>query len=101
MPIAKRLLRFRWILPGLYLAALLFYFGLMLLNIGHTPAGFEFLLDLLIAPCHIFDLFGSGLKDNVIAALIICIGSGLVTYALFGAAIDLIVGKIKTETMSG
>ena len=92
----EKRVKFRWILPGLYLGALLFYVALLVINVGHMPRGFEFLLDLLMAPCYVVDLVLPTVNHNVILALIVCISFGLGTYALLGAAIDLILNKMRS-----
>jgi hypothetical protein len=94
-PLVKTRVKFRWILPGLYVGALLFYVALLIINIGHMPRGFESLLDLLMAPCYVVDLALPRFKPNVILALIMCIGFGLGTGVLLGAAAALILGKIR------
>jgi len=87
--------KFGWILPGLYLGALLFYVALLVINVGHMPRGFEFLLDLLTAPCYVLELVLPTFHSNVILALILCIGFGLGTCLFLGIAIDFIVKKIR------
>ena len=91
----EKRVKFRWILPGLYLGALLFYVALLVINVGHMPRGFEFLLDLLMAPCYVVELVLPTFNPNVILALIVCIGFGLGTCLFLGIAIDLIVKRIR------
>jgi hypothetical protein len=81
-------MRFRWILPGMYLLAVIVLGVGMVGGAGHTPRSLDFLFYVLIPPCYVLDLFVPRMHAPALLNALLCLIAGFVMYALLGVFID-------------
>lgn len=92
----RRLIRFRWLIPGAYLALLSVNVLLLAGGAGHISARFDWLSYPIYFPCHVFDLVlpKTGISNPTIN-LVLCLSIGLITYLLLGWVVDLVTAKFS------
>ena len=91
-----RFLRFRWIIPALYVTLVAVYLLALVGGAGHIPHGFEVLLNCIAWPCFLLDFVVP--KDTFHSPALVLIGCflfGLITYFIVGFLMDLAFNKFR------
>lgn len=92
----KKIIIFRWLFPGIYVAALLILVLGNMSGAGHTPHALQFLVYVISAPCYLFDLLlPRGWIHNLLLGLILCVVFGFLTCAFVGFLIDIALQKYR------
>lgn len=96
MSIIKKLISFRWLLSGVYLAALLIQVLGIVSGAGHAPRSLRFLFYVVAWPSYLFDLLlpRVGMLSPLVG-LILFLVIGLLTYWLLGFLIDIAIQKYR------
>jgi len=93
---AKKLKLFRWLLPLIYVGA----FGALMIGsvlyAGHTPAGLQFLIPVIAAPCYLIE-FVFPRMPNLFLKLIICVIFGTIFFIAVGLIIDLLLNRLRSK----
>ncbi len=88
----KKLIRFCWILPGIYLVVLVIYILGLISGAGHIPHSFAPLFYVLGWPSYVVDLLlPKAGTHNPVVDLILFVVIGLLAYALIGFLIDIAI----------
>ncbi len=96
MPSAKRLIKFCWILPAVYVIAFVVLLLGTVSGAGHTPRSFEFLTYVLGWPLYLLDFVVPRFEmQNPLLGFILSLLIGLLTYAVLGLLIDVAVLKLR------
>lgn len=96
MSLKTRLLRFRWILPGLYVTLVAVYLLALVGGAGHIPHGFDAVFYCIAWPCFLLDMIlPKGTVRNPLLSLMICFLVGLTTYFIVGYLVDLALKKFR------
>src|SRR6185295_16806480 len=94
----KKLKLFRWLLPVIYVGVFVVLVGGTVLYAGHTPAGLQFLVHVLNAPCYILHFLLPHVMPNVVVGLIVCITFGTIFFIAIGLVIDLLLSRLRSKT---
>jgi len=91
-------MRFRWILPGLYVTLVVVYLLALVAGAGHIPHGFDALFYCIAWPCFLLDMIlPKGSIHNPLLSMMICFLFGLITYFVVGCLVDLAVSNSVGE----
>ncbi len=94
----KRLIRFCWLLPGIYVCILLIYILGMISGAGHIPRSFEPLFYVLAWPISLVNwLLPKAGTKNPVLDLILFVVIGFLTYALLGFLLDIAIKKYRNR----
>ena len=89
-------IKLRWILPALYLAALLIQLLGLVAGAGHAPRALEPLFWVVAWPSYVLDLILPRFEtSNPLAGLLIFLVLGLATYCILGFLIDAVIKKYR------
>jgi hypothetical protein len=98
---ARRLIKFCWILPAVYIIAFLILMIGMIRGAGHTPRSLDFLTYVLGWPSYLVDRVLPRFETkNPLLDFSLFLIAGLVGYGLLGLLIDIITGKLKRRSPS-
>src|SRR6266403_6340175 len=97
----KRLIRFWWLFPGVYLIALLIQLAGMVSGAGHTPhtpRSLQFLFYAVAWPSYVLNfLLPRAGTHHPLLNLILFLVVGMLTYALLGFLLDLAIKKYRNR----
>jgi len=96
-----KLIRFRWLLPAVYLAAVLVQILGMVASAGHTPHALDFIFYVLGWPSYVVDLVvpRAGTRHPLVnLGLFLVIG--LLTYSILGFLIDIAIREYRHRRMT-
>lgn len=93
-PQTKGLKVFRWLLPGIYLGAFALLMIGNVLGAGHSPAGLQFLIPVIAAPCYLIEFVFPRIS-NLFLKLIICVIFGTLFFIAIGLVIDLLLSRLR------
>jgi hypothetical protein len=91
-PQTKNVRVFRYLLPGIYLGAFALLMLGNVLSAGHSPAGLQFLIPVIAAPCYLIG-FVLPWISNLFLKLIICVIFGIIFFIAIGLATDLLLSR--------
>ena len=96
-----KLIRFRWLLPAVYLAAVLVQIVGMVAGAGHTPHALDFIFYVLSWPSYVVDLLlpRAGTR-NPLVNLGLFLVIGVLTYSTLGFLIDMAIHKYRHRRMT-
>jgi hypothetical protein len=92
----KKWIKFWWVFPGVYLAALLIQFLGIVGGAGHSPRSLQFLFYVVAWPSYLLNLLlpRAGTR-NPLVNLIFFLVVGLLAYALLGLLLDIAIAKYR------
>jgi len=92
----KRVIRFWWLLPLVYVGLLIVYVLVLIGGVGHVPHAFDPFFYALSWPSDILNFFlpRAGTHSPVLN-LILFVVIGLLTYSLIGCAIDIAIQRYR------
>lgn len=93
----KKLKLFRWLLPVIYLGAFVVLMIANILGAGHTPAGVQFLIPVVFAPCYLIEFVLPLVASNVFFGGIICVIFGTVFFIVLGLVFDLLLNWFRSK----
>jgi hypothetical protein len=98
---ARRLIKFWWILPAVYIIAFLILMIGMISGAGHTPRSLDFLTYVLGWPSYLVDRVMPRVETkNPLVGFLLFLIVGLIGYGFLGLLIDIIIGKLKRRSPS-
>jgi hypothetical protein len=89
----KRWVKFWWILPGVYLLALLIQLVGLIGGAGHSPRSLEFLFCVVAWPSYLLNLRIG--ERYPLLNLVLFLVVGLLTYGLLGFLLDMIIARYR------
>ena len=97
----KKFIKFWWLLPAIYLAALLIQVLGIISGAGHSPPSLRFLFHVVAWPSYVVNALLPGLGTrNPAVNLVLFVVVGLLTYGLLGAVLDVALKKYR-QRLSG
>lgn len=93
----SRIKLFRWLLAVIYLGVLAVLIIANVLGAGHTPAGVQFLIPIVFAPCYLIEFVLPHVASNVFVGGIVCIIFGIVFFIAIGLVIDLLLNRLRSK----
>lgn len=90
----RKIIKFWWLLPGIYLLIVTVLILGMVIGAGHTPRVLDLLFYVLIPPCFILDrLLTRAAVPNILLNSLACLAAGLLMYTTIGALIDFGIAR--------
>jgi hypothetical protein len=89
-------MKFRFLLPAIYLLIVVVLILGLVMGAGHQPRALDFLLYVITPPCYLLELllphFGT---RSVLINAFLCLATGIVMYTLLGILIDIGLSKYR------
>jgi hypothetical protein len=97
---SRNVIKFWWLLPGIYVFVVIVLTIGMVSGAGHTPRALDFLFYILVPPCFAVDrLLPRAAAPSVLFNALVRLAAGLLMYSAAGALIDIGIkryGRRKT-----
>ena len=91
----KKIGRFTWILPGLYLIVIALTILGDVIGAGHLPSWIQHVFFAASLPCYVVSFLWPKSLTNAFVNLILCLIISLITYAGVGLVIDAIIRRYR------